>query len=119
MTNMDIQELIKKVFNENLSISGGIGNSIEEAIVLESAGPMDDYVDLEYQITDLFYMDRDVSWKLKGQELIIKDSRKYDKLTVAVEGINGNPMPLHLEYHYFDITKYIDMLNDIIKRNDK
>jgi hypothetical protein len=50
---MDIRELIKKAFNEDLPISGGMGNSIEEAIILESAGPLYDYVSLEYHVMDL------------------------------------------------------------------
>ncbi len=107
---MDIRDLIQKAFNENLPISGGMGNSIEEAVILESAGPLNDYVPLEYQVMDLISQDRDVSWELKGQELLVKDARKYDKLMVAVKGINGNPMPLQLEIHYFDITKCMNML---------
>jgi hypothetical protein len=107
---MDIKELIKKAFNVDLPISGGMGNSIEQAVILESAGPLNDYVSLQYQVMDLISMGRDVSWELKGQELIVKAGRKYDKLMVAVKGINGNPMPLQLENHYFDITKCIHVL---------
>ena len=116
---MDIRELLMKAFNKDLPISGGMGNSIEEAVVLESAGPLNDYVSLEYQVMDLISQGRDVKWELKGQELIIKDARKYDKLTVAVKGINGNPMPLMLEYHYFDITKCMNMLPDENQQNDE
>ncbi len=58
---MDIRELIRKVFNEDLPISGGMGNSIEEAVILESAGPMNDYLTLEYRVMDLIAKDRDVS----------------------------------------------------------
>ena len=93
---MDIRELIRKAFNEELPISGGMGNSIEEAVVLESAGPMNDYLSLEYRVMDLISKGRDVSWELKRQSLVVKGDRKYDKLEVAVKGINGNPMPLHL-----------------------
>jgi hypothetical protein len=109
---MDIGELIKKAFNENLPISGGMGNSIEAAVILESAGVLNDYVSLEYHVMDLISKSRDVSWELKGQELIVKDGRKYDKLMVAVKGINGNPMPLQIEYHYYDITNYINTLSN-------
>jgi hypothetical protein len=109
---MDIGELIKKAFNEDLPISGGMGNSIEEAVILESAGPLYDYVSLEYHVMDLISKGRDVSWELKGQELIVKDGRKYDKLMVAVKGINGNHMPLQLEYHYYDITNFINTLSN-------
>jgi hypothetical protein len=109
---MDIRELIKKAFNEDLPISGGMGNSIEEAVILESAGPLYDCVSLEYHVMDLISKGRDVSWELKGQELIVKEGRKYDKLTVAVKGINGKPMPLQIEYHYYDITNYINTLSN-------
>lgn len=116
---MDIRELLMKAFNKDLPISGGMGNSIEEAVILESAGPLNDYVSLEYQVMDLISQGRDVKWELNGQELVVKDARKYDKLTVAVKGINGNPMPLHLEYHYFDITKCMNMLPDDNQQNDE
>jgi hypothetical protein len=102
---MDIGELIMKAFNVDLPISGGMGNSIEQAVILESAGPLNDYVSLQYRVMDLISKGRDVSWELKRQGLIVKYGRKYDKLTVAVKGINGNPMPLQIEYHYYDITK--------------
>lgn len=50
---MDIRELLKGAFNEDLHISGGMGNSIDAAVVLESAGPLNDYISLEYQVMDL------------------------------------------------------------------
>ena len=117
-TIMDIRELIKKAFNVDLPISGGMGNSIEQAVILESAGPLNDYVSLQYQVMDLIAKGRDVSWELKGQELIVKDGRKYDKLMVAVKGINGNPMPLQIEYHYYDITKCMNVLSDENQQDD-
>jgi hypothetical protein len=116
---MDIRELIKKAFNEDLPISGGMGNSIEAAVILESAGPLYDYVSLEYHVMDLISKGRDVSWELKGQELIVKEGRKYDKLMVAVNGINGNPMPLQIEYHYYDITNCINILPNDRQQDDK
>ena len=118
-TIMDIRELIKKAFNEDLPISGGMGNSIEQSVILESAGLLNDYFSLEYQVMDLISKGRDVSWELKGQELIVKDGRKYDKLTVAVKGINGNLMPLQIEYHYYDITNCMNTLPNESQQDDK
>jgi hypothetical protein len=118
-TTMDIRELIRKAFNEDLPISGGMGNSIEEAVMLESAGPMNDYLTLEYRVMDLISKGRDVSWELKRQSLVVKDDRQYDKLEVAVKGINGNPMPLRLEYHYYDITKCMNVLPDDNQQDDE
>jgi len=118
-TTMDIRELIRKAFNEDLPISGGLGNSIEEAVILESAGPMNDYLSLEYRVMDLIAKGRDVSWELKRQSLVVKDDRKYDKLEVAVKGINGIPMSLRLEYNYYDITKCMNVLHDDNQHNDE
>ena len=86
---------------------------------MESAGLLNDYVSLQYHLMDLISKGRDVSWELKGQELIVKDGRKYDKLEVVVKGINGNPMPLQLENHYFDITKCMNMPPNENQRNDE
>ena len=68
-----------------------MGNSIEAAVVLESAGPLNDYLSLEYQVMDLISRGRNVSWEFKGQELVVKDDKKYDKLLVAVKGIHEKP----------------------------
>ena len=115
---MDIRELLKNSFNEDLPIWGGMGNSLEQAVILESAGPINDYVSLEHRVMDLISMGRDVSWELRSQELLVNNGRKYDKLIVAVEGINGNPMPLVLENHYFDITECVNVLPTEIQSND-
>jgi hypothetical protein len=68
---------------------------------------------------DLISKGRDVSWELKGQELVVKDGRKYDKLMVAVKGINGNPMPMQLEYHYYDITNCMNTLAHEQQQHDQ
>ena len=47
---MDIKELLNKAFNVDLPIRGGMVNSIEKAVVLESVGPLNDYLSMEYQI---------------------------------------------------------------------
>ena len=106
---MDIKELLKNAFNVELTIRGDMGNSIEQAVILESSGPLNDYVSLEYQIMDLISAGRDVSWKLERQELLVKDGRRYDKLIVAVKGINVTTMPMQLDNHYFDITECFNM----------
>ena len=116
---MDIRELLKKSFNEDLPIRGGMGNSLEHAVILESAGLVNDYVALEYRVMDLISMGRDVSWELQRQELVVNNGRQYDKLIVAVKGINGNPMPLVLENHYFDITECVNVLPVEVQGNDE
>jgi hypothetical protein len=88
-TTMDIRELIRKAFNEDLPISGGMGNSIEEAVILESAGPMNDYLSLEYRVMDLISKGRDVSWELKRQTLVdcITNLNMYQDLSRRIDNL--------------------------------
>jgi hypothetical protein len=88
-TIMDIRELIRKAFNEDLPISGGMGNSIEEAVILESAGPMNDYLSLEYRVMDLISKGRDVSWELKRQSLVdcITNLNMYQDLSRLIDNL--------------------------------
>lgn len=86
---MDIRELIRKAFNEDLPISGGMGNSIEEAVILESAGPMNGYWTLEYRVMDLIAKGRDVSWELKRQSLVdcITNLNMYQDLSRLIDNL--------------------------------
>lgn len=88
-TTMDISELIRKAFNEDLPISGGMGNSIEEAVILESAGPMNDYLTQEYRVMDLISKGRDVSWELKRQSLVdcITNLNMYQDLSRLIDNL--------------------------------
>lgn len=49
---MDIRELSQKSFNVTLPISGGIGNSIETAVIIHSHGMLNNYIQNEYDIMD-------------------------------------------------------------------
>lgn len=102
---MDIKELFNKAFNVNLSISGGMGNSIDNPVIIHSDGVLNDYVQTEYAVMDYMAIGREMEWKLIKQEFISHGNKKIDRLTVEVKGIGNNIMPIQHEFMYFDITE--------------
>lgn len=102
---MDIKELFQKAFNITLPISGGMGNSIENAVIIHSDGMLNDYTQTEHEVIDYMAAGRDIQWKLIQQDLIIHENKKIDRFTIQVKGIRNNSIPLHDEFMYFDITE--------------
>lgn len=102
---VDIKELFQKVFKVNLPISGGMGNSIDNPVIIHSDGMLNDYVQTEYAVMDYMAIGREMEWKLIKQQFITHGNKKIDRLTVEVKGIGNNIMPLQHEFMYVDITE--------------
>jgi len=100
MEDLTVKQIIKKFFNVDLPISGGSGNSIVNAIKIESSTE-DEGVQLEYQVLDYIHQLGNKSWRVIKQELLREGNKAYDKLTVEVKDDLQN-------YHnyYFDITDF-------------
>ena len=61
---MIFREIIKTQFGVDLPISGGIGNSIENAVVIERT-PLNDYVSVEHQVLKYIALVRELlDWKI-------------------------------------------------------
>ena len=93
--NMTLQELIEDQYGKRLEISGGIGTSIEDAIVIDTKF---DGVGLEYQVIKYLFAGQG---EVIGQALMGKDGRSYDKLQVQV----GEDCETIYEV-YFNIDKF-------------
>jgi hypothetical protein len=80
-----IKEIIFQVFGVTLPIRGGMGNSLENAVIIERSLPFNDYVSIEHEVLNFIAKGRDVhSWKKVGQELLFENGKTYDKLLVNV-----------------------------------
>lgn len=102
---MDIKELFQKAFNIDLPISGGMGDSITNAIKIHQDGILNDYIQTEYSVMRYIAMGREIQWKLIQQDLIIHETKTIDRLTIEVKGLGNNTVALHHEFIYFDITE--------------
>lgn len=93
--NMTLQELIEEKYSKRLEISGGMGTSIEDAIVIDTRF---DGVGVEYQVIKYLFNGRG---KVIGQYLLGEDGKHYDKLRIQV----GDDCEKIYEV-YFNIDKF-------------
>lgn len=96
---MDIQQYIFNNTGFLLPISGGNGQSQDQAVVITSEAK---YVLIQVENEFISAMLEEGYWKKVEQSLIIEDGKKYDKITILNFLENGNE--IEREY-WFDITK--------------
>jgi hypothetical protein len=100
---MTLKSLLEKDFNLELPISGGFGNSIENAIIIYRNG-INDYVGTEHLILKCLGIGRRIEWKKLGQELITHGSKKIDKIKIETKQFTESEIINQIENYYFDIT---------------
>ena len=90
-----IKEIIFQAFGVTLPIRGGMGNSMENAVIVERSLPF-----------NVITKGRDLhSWKKVGQQLLFENGKTYDKLEVNVVINQNGKLFQQTENHYFDITE--------------
>jgi hypothetical protein len=101
-----LKEIIFQVFGVTLPIRGGMGNSLENAVIIERSLPFNDYASFEHEVVNFIVKGRDLhSWKMMKQQLLFESGKTYDKLEVNVV-VNQNGKPFQqIENYYFDITE--------------
>lgn len=104
---MTLKSRFIDLYNVDMPIKGGIGNSLDNAIIIERT-ERNDYVSLEYSILNLIGRMRGMTWKTQKQSLLDKDGKKYDKLTIKTCLDLGNKQLTQVESYYFDVTACID-----------
>ena len=110
---MNFKEKVKKEFGINLPISGGMGNSIDNAIVIENLDPMMDCVSIEYEVLRYMGMIRGVEFGLILQELLFHEGKTFDKLKVKTTKMSGGNTEAHEEDFYFDITAFFGAKSNV------
>lgn len=100
---MTLKDLLEKDFRVALPISGGFGNSIDNAIVIHRNG-INDYVGTEHYILKYLGIGRRIDWKILGQELITHGSKKIDKIKIETKQFTESEIITQIENYYFDIT---------------
>lgn len=98
MIEIDLKKTLKQIFDVDLPISGGSGQNIDDPIVIEVEN---DGVKIEYQIIGFIQKLGGKSWKMAKTELIPKDGRWIDKISIVLDDD-----PDHYHNFYFDITRF-------------
>lgn len=105
---MTLKEILKSYFGVELPISGGTGNSIDNAIIIHREG-MNDYVGTEYAILKYIGKVRNIEWKTLGQELLNHNNRKFDKIKIETKETTVSETKTQVENYYFNITECFDL----------
>jgi hypothetical protein len=101
---MTLKDLLEKDFSVNLPISGGFGNSIDNAIIIHRDG-LNDYVTTEHFILECLGKGRRIEWKIIGQELHTYDNKSIDKIKIETKKVAESEIVTQIENYYFDITE--------------
>jgi hypothetical protein len=104
---MTLREVLLKAFSVDLPISGGNGNAIDNAIIIEPTDLLNDYTSIEYEVLRYIGMGRQVEWKLLQQSLVFYNGLTIDKLQIETRKIKDSQIITAVENHYFDITSCI------------
>jgi len=104
---INLKELLKKDFGIDFPISGGIGNSKENPIIIYYKFP-NDYTNVEYGVLRCIATGRRMKWKLIKQSLINHNGRKLDQLKIETKWVEKDQLIKQIENYYFDITDCFD-----------
>lgn len=100
---MDVRSLIKTHFGIDLEISGGPGNSYENAVIILSSNGLK-YVRCEYEYLRYVGLLRGIKWKVLSQWLEFVHEKTYDVITIeSIKEDDLETITLE-ENYYFDIT---------------
>ncbi len=102
---MFLRELIKNDFGVDLPIKGGMGNSIDNPIIIEKSGFINDYVATEYAVLKYLGLGRRIEWKTLGQQLLTHNNRTIDKIKIETKEATEEEIITQIENYYFDITE--------------
>lgn len=101
---MTLKDLLEKDFGVELPISGGFGNSIDNAIIIHKK-EVNDYVGTEHFMLKCLGKGRRIEWKILGQELHIQNNKKIDKIKIETKQFTESEIITQIENYYFDITE--------------
>ncbi len=101
---MNIRERIRKDFGVDLPIKGGLGNSLDTAVIVEQT-EFNDYVGIEYAFLKYIGLGRGIAWKTIGQSLEFHANKKIDKIQIETIHTTQQETITQIENYYFDITE--------------
>jgi hypothetical protein len=107
LVEIDLRKLLKADFGIDFPISGGIGNSRDDPIIIHRAIP-NAYVGTEYAILRCLGMGRRIEWKIVKQTFFDHNGRALDQLKIETKELTEEEIITGIENYYFDITECLD-----------
>lgn len=101
---MDLRQVLKADFDIDYPISGGMGNSIDNPIIIHRQIP-NDYTSVEYGILRCLGVGRRIEWKIVLQTLLEHNGRMVDRIKIETTQTTEDEVITQIENYYFDITE--------------
>jgi len=105
---MNLRQFLKDDFGIDFPISGGLGNSREDPIIIHHTIP-NDYTSVEYAILQCLGLSREIAWKLVQQFTLNHNERTLDQLKIETTQVTEREIITEVENFYFDITECVDV----------
>lgn len=103
MKNESLRERLFAQFNILLPISGGTGESIENAVVITAEGCAR-FVEVQFHVLDLVWKARGLPWELHKKSMHEHYDRMIDKLVIKTREVSEHNISYRYENFFFDVT---------------
>jgi hypothetical protein len=97
--DMGLFDICRKKKRETNMHNDNIGDSLETAVVIHGASNSGEGIKAENQYLSEKFGQRGLDWDKKGQSLIGKEDKQYDKLDIELKDGTNKTV-------YFDITEF-------------
>jgi hypothetical protein len=97
--DMGLFDIFRKKKRETNMHNDNIGDSLETAVVIHGASNSGEGIKAENQYLSEKFGQRGLDWDKKGQSLIGKEDKQYDKLDIELKDGTNKTV-------YFDITEF-------------
>ncbi len=104
--HFSIRQMLKRDFGVDLPISGGIGNSLADPIIIESPAG-EDYQLIETEYLKYICLGRGVKWEFLKRESVESEGRNIDKVKIKTQETTQEEVVTQIENYYFDVTECI------------
>jgi hypothetical protein len=85
---------------QEISYSGGTGDSFEDAIIINGVDKQSESVEAEYRYLAKLHGEKDKSWRVEAQTVTKEDKRIFDEIEIVL-------IPTaEKRIYYFDITRF-------------
>jgi hypothetical protein len=84
---------------EAVQISGGDGNSYENAVVVNGGKDFEDAVTAEYKFISESWGEKDKDWNVVEKTTVTENGKSYDMIQVDIPKVGEK------HFYYFDITR--------------
>ncbi|MCO5232900.1 MAG: hypothetical protein M9888_04075 [Chitinophagales bacterium] len=103
---MELKDAILADTGKNLSISGGLGNTLGSAIIIHKTPDYKKHGEIEDYILNYFETGRKLNWKVVDRSLVTYKNKKINKIKVRIQSESIKDAPIYVEAYYFDVTEW-------------